>query len=809
VNIVVRLLALSLLVQVCNLLADTVPAKSYLIQTVAGSDTAADGGPATAASFSQTEGIAVDSAGAIYVADADDNRVRKIGLDGTIRTIAGTGIAGFQGDGGPATAALLSHPYGLAMDAIGNLYIADLGNARIRKVSIDGNIQTIAGGGFVVPGGNGDGGPAIKSQLLQPRNVAVESDGMLYISDFGAHRVYQVTPYGILTTLAGTGNAGFGGDGNLAQFAQLKSPAGLACDSNGTLYIADSGNNRIRKVFRGIISTVYSTTGPTGLAMSAAGSLYVASASYFGTSSKSIGGVAPVRDVAVDRNGIAYVTNGQFVRKVAASGAVTNVAGSGNSRYFGGDNGLASAGRLHGPSGVAVDDVGNVYVADTVNHRVRKISQAGIITTIAGTGEAGSRGDNGPAIMAQLNRPRSIAVDAQHNVYIADTGNNAVRKITSGGIMLAVTADLNDPEYVAVGLDRVVYIADAGNNRIVRVGPGGTASTFTQVLAPAAVTLDHSGNLFVSGQSRVARIAPGGLTTTMIDGLNSPRGLALTEEGDLLIVETGVSVVRRLTSARVLATIAGTGVAGFSGDGDAATVARLNSPLDLALDANGTVWIADSDNNRIRSLTPSLIANVVAPAAIVHAATLAPGPIAPGEIITIFGNGFDPDKTQLLFDGQQGTIFYIGLTQINALAPVSLIPNSSTDISVVVNGTKTVGLVAPVVKSKPGIFTVANGIGQAAANNEDGSINSELNPAARGSIIVLYGTGGGSDLSATTVKIGAYAAEVLYAGPAPGFPGLMQINARVPSGFLPPGIQPVVLTVSGAASQDGVTVAVH
>src|SRR5438105_643808 len=138
VKIVVRLLALSLLAQVCNLLADTVSAKSYLIQTVAGSDTAGDGGPAVAASFSQTEGIAVDGAGAIYVADADDNRVRQIGLDGTIRTVAGTGISGFQGDGGPATAALLSHPYGLAVDAAGNLYIADLGNARIRKVSTDG-----------------------------------------------------------------------------------------------------------------------------------------------------------------------------------------------------------------------------------------------------------------------------------------------------------------------------------------------------------------------------------------------------------------------------------------------------------------------------------------------------------------------------------------------------------------------------------------------------------------------------------------------------------------------------------------------
>lgn len=255
-------------------------ASPYIIQTVAGSDFAADGASALTAVLSQTEGIAVDSSGAIYVADADGNRVRKITPDGRIQTVAGTGVPGFAGDGGSSTAALLSHPYGVAVDARGDLYIADLGNARVRKISPDGVIRTIAGGGAIVPGGNGDGGPATSAQLLEPRNVAIDPDGTLYISDFGTHRVYRISPGGILTTLTGTGNAGFSGDGGSAQLAQLNSPAGVASDSNGALYIADSANNRIRKVYQGVITTVYSVTGPTGVSMSPSGALYIAASGY-------------------------------------------------------------------------------------------------------------------------------------------------------------------------------------------------------------------------------------------------------------------------------------------------------------------------------------------------------------------------------------------------------------------------------------------------------------------------------------------------------------------------------------------------
>ena len=809
-----RILLPSLLGLAPFLPAANPPATAYLIQTVAGSDFVVDGASALAAIFSQTEGIALDSSGVIYVADADGNRVRKINLDGSIQTAAGTGVAGFAGDGGPSNAAMLSHPYGLAFDPQGNLYIADLGNGRVRKISSGGNITTVAGGGTIAPGGNGDGGPAASAQLLQPRNLTVEPDGTLYISDFGAQRVYRVSAGGILTTLAGTGSAGFSDDGGASQLAQLNSPAGLASDSNGTLYIADSANNRIRRVYQGVISSVYNVAGPTGVALSPTGALYIAASGYLGTQFKAIAGIPSARDVTLDRTGNVYVTTGQYVYKVTSSGTVTTIAGTGAAPYFGGDNGPPTAARLHAPTGIAVDDAGNRYIADMVNNRIRKITAAGVITTIAGTGDAGSKGDNRSATLAQLNGPRSVAVDSQQNVYVADSGNNSIRKITPGGIIQTVAVQLavglKDPEYVAIDAQGSLYIADTGNGRVLKVTSSGLVSTLMLVLQPSGVTVDGNANVYVSAPTAVFSITPTGALSTVLNGLNSPRGLAVTATGDLIVADSAANVVRKLSSTGVLSTIAGTGAAGFSGDGLPASAAQLNSPSDVVVDSSGTIWIADSGNNRVRTLTSSSIADAGASATLVHSATMAAGPIAPGEIITIFGAGFDPKQTQLLFGSEPATVFYAGTGQINALAPADLAPNSLTDISVVVDGVKVAGLPSQVVSATPGIFTTGNGTGQAAAVNEDGTLNSASNPAARGSVVVFYATGQGQAApSIVSLKIGLYPTQLLYAGSAPGFPGLMQINAQVPAGFLAPGIQPVVLSVGSATSQAGVTIAVH
>jgi len=807
---VVRFRPLALLIFTGNLfilLADA-PAKTYVIQTVAGSNFVGDGGSALSAALSQPEGLAVDSLGNIYVADADDNRVRKISPAGVIQTIAGTGEAGFAGDGGPAAAALLNQPYGLAVDAAGNLYIADLGNARVREVTTDGMIQTVAGGGTTPPVNNANGSSATTAQMLQPRDVAVDSAGSLYISDFGANRVYRVTA-GMLVVLAGTGNAGVAGDGGPAMAAQLNAPAGIAVDSQGAVYLADSGNNCIRKIVNGIISTIYNVPSPTGLAMDSLGNLFIASASYVGTISQPLTGMSSARDIAADTVGNLYLSTGAFVVEATADGDAFTIAGSGASRYFGGDGGPAASARLYSPSSVAVDSDGTAYIADTANNRIRKVTADGVISTLAGTGDAGEAGNNGPAASAELNGPRSVAVDAMHNVYVADTGNNEIRRITPDGMIVSFDMQVNNPQSIVVDGAGSVYIADTGDNRIVKVTAAGAATTLTQILQPMAVAVDAAGGVYISDATAIWQVPLGGALAKLADGLNAPRGMTLNADGDLLIAESGANVIRRLTPSGVLTTIAGTGTAGFSGDGYVATTAQLNTPTDLTIDSAGTVWVADSGNNRIRTLTVSATPADTTEATMVNGASMASGPIAPGEIVTIFGSGFDPAQTQLLFDGKPATIFYTSATQINALAPETLSPGSNTEVTIRVDGAVATDWFAPVAAAEPAIFTTANGAGPAAANNQDGSINSASNPAPRGSIVSLYATGQGDDLSDVSVTIAGYAAVVPYAGPAPGFPGLMQINVQVPAGFLPPGIQPVVLTIGTAQSQSGVTLAIR
>jgi uncharacterized protein (TIGR03437 family) len=806
-----RFLLLLCLGYISFLQAGQTGAATYTIQTVAGSDLVGDGGSALAAFFSQTEGIAVDGHGNVYVADAANNRVREIASDGTISTVAGTGISGLAGDGGPAIAANLNQPYGLALDAVGNLYIADLGNARVRKITADGNIQTVAGGGSLPASGAALGGSALEAQFTAPRNVTLDPDGTLYISDFGANIVYRVSPAGILAVLAGTGSPGYTGDSGASVLAQLTAPAGLASDSNGSVYIADSGNNCIRKVFQGVIATVFSVAVPTGVAVSS-GMVYVAAVSYLGTLANPIGAVASALDVAVDSSGNVYATTGPFAIEITLAGNVSTIGGNGLGFYFSGDGGPASSARLHAPAGITLDRVGNIYIADTANNRIRQIAASGAINTIAGTGTAGATGDGGPATQANLNAPESIAIDSSGNLYIADTGNNEIREISPAGNISTVLTGLNNPEYVAVDSAGSLYVADTGNNRVLKATPSGSASVLAEALQPAAVMVDGSGNVWLSEATRISMVTAAGAFSTLADGLQAPRGLALTSNGELLIAETGTNLIRSWTSTAGLTTVAGTGAQGYSGDGGPATVAELNAASDLAVDSKGVVWVADTGNNCIRTLlaaTPAAPAQLTTAATVVNAASLMTGAIAPGEIITIFGSGFNPTQTQLLFDGKPATTFFVGATQINALAPASLSANSTTQISIIVAGNALAVFPSSVVGATPAIFTVSGGIGQAAAINQNGSLNSASNPIARGSVVVLYATGQGVNPSEVSLTIGGYTANLLYAGAAPGFEGLMQINAQVPGGFLVPGILPVVLSIGTATSQNGVTIAVE
>jgi len=339
---------------------------SDTITTIAGTGVAGysgDGGQATSTQLNFPLGVNVDAQGNVFVADTSNNRVRKIN-GGIITTIAGTGTAGFAGDGGQATSAQLNIPGGVAVDAQGNVYIADEDNHRVRKIS-GGIITTVAGNG--VAGYSGDGGQATSAQLNFPHGVTVDAQGNVFIVDTSNNRVRKVSG-GIITTVAGNGVAGFSGDGGQATSAQLNFPRQVAVDAQGNLYIADTVNHRVRKVTGGVITTF----------------------------------------------------------------AGTGVAG------FSGDGGQATSAQLNFPRGVALDAAGNLYIADD-NSRIRKVS-GGVITTIAGTGVAGFSGDGGQATSAQLNFPWGLAVDASGNLYIGDYTNNRVREIQNKQPIASFTA---------------------------------------------------------------------------------------------------------------------------------------------------------------------------------------------------------------------------------------------------------------------------------------------------------------------------------------------------------------------------------
>lgn len=331
------------------------------ISTVAGNGIAGysgDGGPAASAQLSLPHGVAVDASGNLYIADVYNHRVRKVDTGGTITTVVGNGGAGYSGDGGPATAASLYWPVFVAIDAVGNLYITDSGTASIRKVDASGIITTIAGNG--IPGYSGDGGLATSASFNWPFGVVVDASGNVYIADLWNHRIRRVDTSGMVTTIAGNGVSGYSGDGGLATSASINAPYGIDIDDDGNIYIGDHYNGRIRKV-----------------------------------------------DTA---------------------GIITTVAGGGS----GGDGGPATAASLNGPEGVAVDESGNIFIADHYNGRIRKVDTAGIITTVAGVGPWGYSGDGGPATLANLSGPSGIAVDAVGNIFIADSYNNRVRKVQGG-----------------------------------------------------------------------------------------------------------------------------------------------------------------------------------------------------------------------------------------------------------------------------------------------------------------------------------------------------------------------------------------
>ena len=449
------------------------------ITTVAGTGKygfSGDGGPAVLAQLMNPRGVAVDSAGNLYIADTGNHRIRKVDAAGTITTFVGTEEYGFGGDGGPATQARLNDPFSVAVDSAGSLYIADTGNHRIRKVDSTRTITTFVGGVFF----GGDGGPATQARLAAPSGAAVDSAGNLYIVDSSNHRIRKVDSTGTITTVAGTGESGFSGDGGPATQARLAAPSGAAVDSAGNLYIVDSSNHRIRKVDSTGTITTFAGTGEVGFSGDGGPAIQA--------QLDTPGGVA------VDSTGNLYIadTGNHRIRKVDSTGTITTFAGTGE-YGFDGDGGSASQARLTLPTGVGVDSTGNLYIADTGNHSIRKVDSTGTITTIAGMGELGFGGDGGPAMMAHLFTPFDVAVDSTGNLYIADNSNHRIRKVDSTGTITTIAGTggvgfggdggpaTQGHFYslfgVAVDGAGNLYIADTGNHRIRLLTPTATASS--------------------------------------------------------------------------------------------------------------------------------------------------------------------------------------------------------------------------------------------------------------------------------------------------------------------------------------------
>jgi sugar lactone lactonase YvrE len=435
----------------CQWQLDGTNLPNNLITTMAGNGGigfSGDGGQATNASLDNPYGVAVDDTGDLFIADANNNRVREVNSFGTISTVAGIGSAGFSGDGGLAASAGINDPIGVAVDGIGDLFIADADNNRIRKVDTYGTITTVAGNGNADFAG--DGSPATNAALSYPYGVAVDGAGNLFIADLGNNRIRKVDTNGIMSTVAGDGTVGYSGDGRLATNAALADPYGVAVDGAGNLFIADLGNNRIRKV------------DPLGI--------------------------------------------------------ISTVAGNGIAGYSG-DGGLAINAACSTPAGVAVDVAGNLFIADSGNNRIREVGTNGIIFTVVGNGTAGYSDDDGQATNAVLSYPIGVAVDSGGNLFIADSGNDRIRKVTS-------------TEYPTLILDNL-SIYDEGNYTIIVSNAWGcTTSSVANltILSPPVITSQPQSLMATNGGMAAFSVTT--LGTAPLSYQWQKNGLELSDGGE-------------------------------------------------------------------------------------------------------------------------------------------------------------------------------------------------------------------------------------------------------------------------------------
>ena len=639
----------------------------YVISSLAGVNPLGDGGPAIQALLEFPTVVGVDNgSGAVYINDTINGKLRAISANGIISTflpgtvqdfkidaagnlyavdgnytafkvtragtvsvIAGAGV-GLTGDGVPATQSRFNGLSGIAVDAAGNVFISDTFNGLVRKISAtDGTVKTVAGNGLL--GYSGDGNNATLARLAYPQALAVDSNGNLYIAE--AYDIRKVSPNGVISTIAGNGSSLV--DGALAINAPISFTVGIAVDSAGVLYIADPAFNRVRTITGNTIRTI-------------------AGVDTFGSSGD--GGPATRAEldnptaVAVDSGGNIYISD-EFnlrIRKISSTGIISTIAGR---SHYAGDNGSATDALLHLPTHAISDSAGNIYIADNDNHRIRKITPAGVITTIAGAGRCAYSGDGGPAITANICYPSQMAFDAAGSLYFTDSGNYVVRRVSpTGGISTvagkgtsgdtgdggpAISAQFKYPVGLAIDNQGNIYVSDLSSYKVRKFTLNGNISTVAgtgskgfsgdgatgasaQLSNPGFLALDSAGNLFISdeGNLRIRRLSNGiiqtvaGISTCCyVAGkgaqtyIGTPGGIAVDAAGNLFIAMRSLNRIGKLTPAGDFSIIAGNNSFGALGDGGLATNAFLFSPRSLFLDSAGDMIVADTFNSRIRKLT--------------------------------------------------------------------------------------------------------------------------------------------------------------------------------------------------------------
>jgi uncharacterized protein (TIGR03437 family) len=579
-----------------------------------------------------------DTAGNIYFADNADNRVRRVDPAGIISTIAGTGQAGFEGDGGQALLATLDGPQGIQLDNQGNLYIADYNNNRIRKVVLStGIITTVVGNGDYHY--SGDGGPAT-SAGVDPYDVAVDTAGNLYISDYFNNRIRKVSGTNQnISTLAGINVAGDGENGPANQ-AALNGPFGVSVDGNGMVYFVDSLNAFVKKINQTANTiSVFAGNGLGGYG----------EPSFDGDGGLAVNaGLAIPFTTSVEADGNILIDCViELWRVTISDGTIHFLAGS-DTLAFAGDGGTASAAKFAGMIDAAAAPNGDIMIADVGNFRVRRIHN-NVVNTVAGTTIL----DNIPATTAFLNFPDGIVPDGKGGVLIADTGDSRVRDVPQSGIIAnyagtgvrgSDSGELFFPSGLTTDAHGAVYIADTNNDRVMKMIPGGNLSVVAGgsgtgyngdggfapralLNGPTGVAVDSAGNVYIADQGNgavrmvdtnqvISTIAGTGIVGFSNDNGPANKARVATHDltlfgGSLYLAEALTNRIRKIDlSTQIISTVAGIGTPGFTGDNGPPFSAQLNLPLSVAFDGTGNMYIADDGNSVIRRVSGSTISTI-------------------------------------------------------------------------------------------------------------------------------------------------------------------------------------------------------